>query len=73
MTLLRKKRKLKEKKSCGGCKHFDYYNDGSPFCTKGIEHACISSGFIFKERELVINSSEKLLKREIERHKERKK
>lgn len=41
--------KVAEKKSCEGCKHLDFYNDGSPFCAKGIDHACISSGFSMKD------------------------
>lgn len=34
--------------SCEGCKHLDFYNDGSAFCAKGIDHACILSGFSMK-------------------------
>ena len=38
-----------EKASCAGCKHLDYYNDGSGICVKGLDHACIASGFQFRE------------------------
>lgn len=35
--------------SCEGCKHLAFYNDGSPFCAKGIGRACMLSSFSMKE------------------------
>lgn len=34
--------------SCVGCDLLCYYNDGSVFCEKSFEKACIGSNFSFK-------------------------
>lgn len=44
-----KRKKKDEKPTCLGCKHLGYWNSGEPFCTKGIDKACISNGFKFRE------------------------
>lgn len=37
-----------KKPTCQGCKYLGYWNSGEPFCTKGVDKACISSGFKFR-------------------------
>lgn len=48
-----RKKKKDDKPTCAGCRFLDYYNDGEPFCTRGISHACISSGFRMREAKKV--------------------
>ena len=36
---------------CWGCKHLDFWNDGSPLCTKSIDGVCIPNGFKYRESE----------------------
>ena len=36
---------------CLGCKHLDFWNDGSALCTKNIDGVCIPNGFKYRERE----------------------
>lgn len=36
---------------CWGCKYLDFWNDGSPLCTKSIDGVCIPNGFKYRERE----------------------
>ena len=35
---------------CWGCKHLDFWNDGTPMCTKSIDNICIQNGFKYRER-----------------------
>ena len=44
-----KRKKKDEKPTCLGCKHLGYWNSGEPLCIKGIDKACISNGFKFRE------------------------
>lgn len=34
---------------CSGCRHLDYWNDGSALCVKGLEGVCIPNGFKYRE------------------------
>lgn len=43
-----KRKKKAEKPTCQGCKYLGFWNSGEPFCTKGIDKGCISSGFKFR-------------------------
>lgn len=36
---------------CSGCKYLDFWNDGSPLCTKSIDDVCIPNRFKYRERE----------------------
>ncbi len=49
--LIRKKKKTIEQRSCAGCSHIFYYNDGHPGCDIDMDKSCTANDFCFYEEK----------------------